>query len=174
LAYFNSILFPHHDVGSGLEAPPDCFPDLHLDEIVTAVTTGNGDDPPGKLFHAPLHKISDVDYRHQVFRDLERQETCEPVQRFVDKMRDTRCEVGRAAKLWHPLQRQGWLAHAIESYCRAIIQRRDDLTGLQLASRGLRSFYGYLADYADSDTFRRLTADTASLHSRCPIGRERI
>jgi DNA mismatch repair protein MutS len=153
-------------VAGGLETPPDCFPDLHLDEIVAAVTTGNVDDPLGKFFYAPLHEISDIDYRHHVFRDLERQEVHEPVQKFVDNLRWTRGEVGRAVKLWHPLQRQGWLAHAIESYCRAIIQLRDDLTGLQLSSQGLRGFYGYLADYAESDTFRKLTAETATVHTQ--------
>jgi DNA mismatch repair protein MutS len=153
-------------VAGGLETPPDCFPDLHLDEIVAAVTTGDVDDPLGKFFYAPLHEISDVDYRHHVFRDLERQEVHEPIQKLVDNMRRTRREVGRAVKLWHPLQRQGWLAHAIESYCRAIIQLRDDLTCLQLSSQGLRGFYGYLADYAKSDTFRKLTAETATVHTQ--------
>jgi DNA mismatch repair protein MutS len=166
LASFSSILFPRHDVASGLDTPPDCFPDLHLDEIVAAVTTGSVDDPLGKFFYAPLREVSDVDYRHQVFRDLERQEAREPIQRFVDNVRRTRREVGRAAKLWHPLQRQGWLAHAVESYCRAITQLRDDIADLQLASQGLRGFSGYLVDYADSDTFRKLTAETADLHTR--------
>jgi DNA mismatch repair protein MutS len=133
-------LFPRLDVASTLETPPDCFPDLHLDEIVAAVTTGNADDPLRKFFYAPLHEISDLDYRHQVFRDLEREQTHEPIQRFVDNMCTTRREAGRAAKLWHPLQRQGWLAHAVESYCRAITQLRDDLASLQLASQGLRGF----------------------------------
>jgi DNA mismatch repair protein MutS len=166
LASFNSILSPRHDVANGFDTPPDCFPDLHLDEIVAAVTTRNVDDSLGKFFYAPLREVSDVDYRHQVFRDLERQEAREPIQGFVDNMRWTRREVGGAAKLWHPLQRQGWLAHAIESYCRAITQLRDDLTSLQLSSQGLRGFYGYLADYAQSDTFRKLTAETATVHTQ--------
>lgn len=167
MASFNSILFPQHEVARSFETPPDCFPDLHLDEIVAAVTTGgNVDDQLGQFFYAPLHEISDVEYRHQVFRDLERQETRDTIQIFVDSMHKARREVGRAAKLWHPLQRQGWLAHAAESYCRAITQLRDDLTALQLASQGLQNFSHYLADYTDSDTFRKLTADTAAVHTQ--------
>jgi DNA mismatch repair protein MutS len=166
MASFNSILFPQHDVASGLDTPPDCFPDLHLDEIVAAVTAGNVDDQLGKLFYAPLHEISDVDDRHQVFRDLERQETCEPIQRFVDSIRATRREIDRAAKLWHPLQRQGWLAHAVESYCRAVMLLHDDLIRVQLDSQGLQDFSNHLYDYADSDTFRKLAADTAAVQDQ--------
>jgi DNA mismatch repair protein MutS len=166
MASFSSILFPEPDAMAGSDAAPDCFRDLHLDEIVAAVTTGAEDDHLKKFFNAPLQAISTIEYRQQVFRDLERPETLEPIQRFVDSMRTTRGEVGRAVKLWHPLQRQGWLAHAVESYCRAITQLRDEITGVQLASQGLRGFSRYLADYTDSDTFRKLTADTAAVHAQ--------
>ena len=161
---FTSILFPDPDATASFDEAPDCFRDLHLDEIVGAVTAGTQNDHLKKFFHAPLHEISDVDYRHQVFHDLDREETREPIQRFVDSMRATRLESDRAGKLWHPLQRQGWLAHAVGAYCQAVTRLRDQLTRLQLNSQGLQSFSDHLIDYADGDTFRKLTADTAAVH----------
>jgi DNA mismatch repair protein MutS len=166
VAPFTSVLFPQGDALAGFEAVPDCFPDLHLDEIVAAVTTGTDNDYLKKFFNAPLRDISAVQYRHRVFRDLERQETRKPIQKFVENMRTIRREIGRADKMWHPLQRQGWLAHAVDAYCRTTTQLRDDLTDVQLSSPGLQGFSGHLADYADSDTFRKLAADTAALHTR--------
>ena len=166
MASFISVLFPGSDATAGCDGEPDCFPDLHLHEIVAAVTTGDVNEHLKKFFNAPLDEVSKVDYRHQVFHDLERQETREPVKRFVDSIRATRHEVGRAVKLWHPLQRQGWLAHGVESYCSAITQLRDGLTGVALASRGLRDFFDHVVEYTDSDTFRTLADDTAKLHAQ--------
>lgn len=161
---FRSILFSGQETEPDSDTAPDCFADLHLDEIVAAVTFGDVNEHLKKFFYAPLHEISTIDYRHQVFHDLEREETREHIQKFVDSIRTTRREVGRAAKLWHPLQRQGWLAHAVESYCKAITQLRDDLTGAQLTSQGLQNFSNHVVNYADSDTFHKLTTDTAALH----------
>ncbi|MGA7466140.1 MAG: DNA mismatch repair protein MutS, partial [Mycobacterium sp.] len=166
MASFISVLFPESDATAGCDGEPDCFPDLHLHEIVAAVTTGDVNEHLKKFFNAPLDEVSKVDYRHQVFHDLERQETREPIQRFVDSLRATRREVGRAAKLWHPLQRQGWLAHGVESYCRAITQLRDGLTGVALASQGLQHLFDHVVEYTDSDTFRTLADDTATLHAQ--------
>jgi DNA mismatch repair protein MutS len=166
MVYFVSVLFPDPESTAGCEGEPDCFPDLHLGEIVAAVAIGDANEHLKKFFNAPLDEVSKVEYRHQVFRDLERQEIREPIQRFADSLRATRREVGRAAKLWHPLQRQGWLVHAVESYCRAITQLRDGLTGVELVSQGLRRFFDHVVDYTDSDTFRTLADDTAALHAQ--------
>ncbi|UQX09750.1 MutS-related protein [Candidatus Mycobacterium methanotrophicum] len=166
MSSFTSILFPGPQAEPDIDAAPDCFADLHLDEIVAAATIGDINEHLKKFFHAPLHEISTIDYRHRLFHDLEREQTREPIQRFVDGIRTTRREVSRAAKLWHPLQQQGWLAHAVESCCGAITQLRDGLTGVELASQGLQSFFDHVVDYTDSDTFRKLTADTAALHTQ--------
>jgi len=165
MASLISVLFPQPDTPGGAEAAPDCFPDLHLDDIVAAVTVGEVNEHLTTFFNTPLREVAAVDYRHQVFHDLQRPHTREPVQKFVDSIRATRREVGRAAKLWHPLQQQGWLAHAVESYCRAVTQLRDDLTGVQLVSQGLQRFVDHVVAYTDSDTFRTLTIDTAALHA---------
>ena len=166
MASFISVLFPEPEATPGCVEEPDCFPDLHLDDIVAAVTAGDVNEHLKKFFNTPLDEVSTVDYRHQVFHDLERRETRQPIQKFVDSIRATRREVGRAAKLWHPLQRQGWLAHAVESYCSAITQLRDGLTGVALSSQGLQHLFDHVVDYTDSDTFRTLTADTAALHAQ--------
>jgi DNA mismatch repair protein MutS len=86
---FSSILFPHQDATANFDATPDCFPDLHLNEIVAAVTAGRTDGHFEKFFYAPLHEVSSVEYRHQVFRDLDRTEVCQPIENLVDRMRST-------------------------------------------------------------------------------------
>jgi DNA mismatch repair protein MutS len=72
--------------------------------------------------------VATVEYRHQVFLDLDRDETRQPIANFVHGMRATRRRLDRAEHVRHPLQQQGWFLGVIESYCEAISLLRDGLS----------------------------------------------
>jgi DNA mismatch repair protein MutS len=163
---FISVLFPKPDATAGCDAAPDCFPDLHLDEIVAAVTAGTENDHLKKFFHTPLFEISIIEYRQQVFRDLEHEGTREPIQRFVDDIRAMRRQLDRATNQWHLLQRQGWFISAVESYCNAITLLRDGLVRVRPTSQGLQAFSDHLVAYSASDNFHNLAADTAAVQAQ--------
>ena len=150
---------------TGVDAAPDCFADLHLDQIIDAATVGHADDHLAQFFYAPLHEVSAVTYRHEVFRDLERDEARRPIEKFVASMRATRREIDRAADVWHPLQKQGWILDAVDTFCRAMATLRGDLAEIELTSRGLRDFAHYVAGYVDSHTFQTLAADAQTLQT---------
>jgi DNA mismatch repair protein MutS len=160
MAGFTSILSPYPDAVVAADTAPDCFPDLHLDDIVAAVTAGQFEYGLDKFFYAPLRDRSIVDHRHQIFRDLDCDPTRRPIQDFVGSMGRMRRRLHRAENLFHPLQRQGWFIDAVEAFCEAVTLLRDDLVRVEPASRGLRDFADYVAHYVDSDTFRTLSADT--------------
>jgi DNA mismatch repair protein MutS len=166
MASFTSILSPHPETTISVEAAPDCLPDLHLDQIIAAVTVGHRDDHLEWFFFAPLHDVSAVEYRHQVFRDLERDEIRQPIENFVAGMRTMRRRLHQAEHLWHPLQRQGWFVYAVETYCDAMAMLRHQLAHVDLSSRGLRDFADHVAHYVDSDTFRTRVADTEAVQAR--------
>lgn len=162
---FASILFPGSGATAGVDgqAVPDCFPDLCLDQIIVAVTAGHPDDHLEQFFYAPLHDVSGVEYRHEVFRDLECDERREPIENFVTGMRTMRRRLHQAEHVWHPLQKQGWFLYAIDTYCGAMKTLRDDLDHIEVASRGLRDFADYVAGYTDSERFQTLSADTQAV-----------
>jgi DNA mismatch repair protein MutS len=166
-----SILFrrPMHAVEE-LTAP-ECFPDLHLDRIVDAIVPGNSDHPLERFFYAPRYDVAEVNFRHEVFRDLERDENRQPIQAFVDGMRTVRDLLQTASKIWHPLQKQGWFVHAVHAYCNALVSLDTDLTGLDVSSHGLRDIADYVADYVDGDGFRRLVDETDTV--RAELGKIR-
>jgi DNA mismatch repair protein MutS len=165
MAGFTSILSPYPDAVVATDAAPDCFPDLHLDDIVAAVTAGHADDQLENFFYAPVGDVSTVDYRHQVFRDLDRGQTRQAIQSFVDGMRVMRRRLDRAQHVWHPLQRQGWFIDAVEAYCAAVESLRNDLARAQPDSSGLRDFADHVTHYVDSETFRALLADTQAVRA---------
>ncbi len=160
MASFISILDPGVDSVSGADGAPDCFADLHLDQIVAAVTARYGGSDIARIFYAPLHQLSAVEYRQRVFRDLENDETRAFVQNFVEGMRAVHGRLHVATNAWHRLQKQGWLIAAVETYCHTVSLLRDSFANVQPHSAGLRDFADHVSQYVDSDAFTSLLADT--------------
>ncbi|OMB93768.1 DNA mismatch repair protein MutS [Mycobacterium colombiense] len=165
---FKSILFMHPDAGAGIDdlTTPECFSDLYLDQIVNDVVRGNADEHLDRYFCLPLHDISAVIYRHDVFRDMERDDVRAPIEAFVRGMRTMRQRLDRAGRLWHPLQRQGWFVYAVEAFCDAVAKLRDELEGTTLSSQGLREFAEYVASYVNSGRFRMLVAEIGDMQAK--------
>lgn len=166
MAGFTSILDPGTGGRRSSSPPPDLFTDLHLDQILAAVTAGYGDSDIASTFCAPLHGLRAVQYRQQVFTDLEDGQTRSAIQKFVDGMRAMRGRLNVARNAWHRLQRQGWLIAAIESYCRTVELLRDELADTPMRSSGLRNFAEHLTGYVDSEVFTTLVAETQTLREQ--------
>jgi DNA mismatch repair ATPase MutS len=165
MARFTSILFPQDGTPKSVEAAPGCFRDLHLDEIIAAVTAGSPDDHVDRFFYVPLHEVSIVEHRHQVFRDLECDEIRQPILNFVDGMRTMRGRLHQAKHLRHLLQRQGWFIYAVQTFCETVALLRGDLARIELTSPGLRDFTRYVVEFVESDAFQSLVSDTQAVQT---------
>jgi DNA mismatch repair protein MutS len=153
-------LFPRGGTPPDVEVPPDCFRDLRLGDIVAAVCEGHLDDRVTRLFYQPLREVSAVEYRHQVFGDLERSEVRQSIKDFTDAMATMRGQLRQAEWVQHRWQRHGWFVRGVSTFCSAVTALRDRLEGSELSSSGLRGIADYLRGYVDSDAFRALVADT--------------
>lgn len=167
MASFKSILFMSPVAGARIDelTAPECFADLYLDQIVNDVVRGNTDEHLDRYFYLPLQEISAVTYRHDAFRDLERDNVRAPIEAFADGMRTMRQRLDRAGRLWHPLQRQGWFVSAVEAFCDAAATLRDELGRTTLSSDGLREFADYLASYVNGDRFQMLVAEIGDMQA---------
>ncbi|MGB7729192.1 MAG: hypothetical protein WBL50_14260 [Candidatus Acidiferrum sp.] len=86
---FQSILFERPDKDSSrevLEAPP-FFGDLHLDQIVEAITTGWKDYNLAPFFYARLNDLDAIAYRQEIMRELEDRVLVEEINAFSRQMR---------------------------------------------------------------------------------------
>lgn len=158
-----SILFPRGSTAHDIDAPPECFRTLHLDDIVTAVCQGNADDRMTRFFYEPLREVSAVEYRHQVFGDLEHSEVRRTITDFTDAMDTMRGQLRQAEWVQHQWQRHGWFVHAVHTFCDAATVLRDDLVHRELSSTGLREFVAHLSGVVNSATFRTLASDTTAV-----------
>jgi DNA mismatch repair protein MutS len=162
---FDSILFTHPRDDTADLAPPECFADLHLDQIVDAIARGNVQDSLKTYFYAPLHDLRAVHYRHEIFADLQSDAIRQPLASFVNDMKTMDHHLERAETIHHRLQQQRWFLDAVRGYCNALRCLRQNLSWADVSSRGLTHFAEYLAEYVDDAPFQALLAETEAVQA---------
>jgi DNA mismatch repair protein MutS len=162
---FHSILFARAEDSRKKETPeaPGFFVDLNLDQIIDAITVGRQAYHLQPFFYTPLHHIDEITYRHEILRDLENHTLLEHLRSFAQKMRAMRERLAQADKLHYAYQKEGWFVDAVEIYCDAVTCLQHDLSLVDVRSRGIVALRDYATDYASSDRFTALLAETQQL-----------
>lgn len=161
---FESILFETiEDRPSINPEQPDFFVDLNLDQVVEAVVKGREEYDLKPFFWHPLKRKNAIEYRHEVMRELEKQELTQIVEAFAKRMRTMRDYLTRCNRLSYYLQKNRWFLDAVDVYCDAVGTLYSDLAAAELESRGFLAFREYLKSYANSETFTSLRDKTRRL-----------
>jgi DNA mismatch repair protein MutS len=172
---FFSILFDGRDPDLTLDGTePDYFGDLHLDDIVAAVTSGRDRYDLKPYFHLRLRDTATIEYRHDVFRDLESEGVLAAVRAFAKDMLAVGERLDRIRKTHYHYEQERWFLDAGAAYCSAVAQLEHDLAGVELRSGALRSFGEFLGGYVGSSTFAELAADTERVTSELGSVRYRL
>lgn len=165
---FHSILFERvdADISPPADEAPAFFADLHLDQIVEAITTDSKDYNLKPFFHASLHDLNAVTYRQEVFRELEDSVLLEEIRAFSQQMRTMHKRLEQAKKFeYYRHTSQRCFLGAAETYCAAVERLSQWLAALDLNSRALCGLRAYLTEYIRSNSFRRLVTQTHKLQS---------
>jgi DNA mismatch repair protein MutS len=157
---FQSILFDRESGVEGAAGEPDFLADLHLDQVVAALTGGHEEYDLASLFHRSLHDVEAVQYRHHVLGDLEHNSVARAVRAFAAGMQQMRQHLALLAKLHYARQQQRWFLEAVSVYNRTVRDLHEQLVGLELRSRAFLGLRDYLSRYVESDAFATLTQDT--------------
>lgn len=159
------VLFDQQeDRVAALEAkPPDCFLDLHLDQIVDAVIKTREAYNLRPFYSAPAQTLDSIRYRHEVFSDLSDAAVHGAVVRFSDAMRDVRSYLTLVTKLSARYHKEGWLLQTIQKYCNAVTALVNEFAQLPLRARGFVAFHDYIALYVRSADFVTLHDEAESL-----------
>jgi DNA mismatch repair protein MutS len=147
----------------GGQPEPAFFRDLNLDQVCACVTAGREQYDLVPFFRAPLRDAAAVRYRHEVLRDLEKQETAGGVITFAERMRAVRDSLAQARKLRYRYQKESWFLAAARDYCAAVSALADALGQAELVSRGFTAFREYLNRYAASAAFASLIGESAEV-----------
>jgi hypothetical protein len=160
------IVFDDVDAGPERQKQPPFFGDLHLDQVVEAVTAGRDEYDLKPLFYTPLDRVEAIAYRHGVLEDLEDERLRAAVDEFAKAMRSVRTSLERAAALRYRYEQGGWFLEAVGAYCRAVAAFRSELAGIDLRSRALLAFRDHVDAYAASEGFLTLLTDASALEQR--------
>lgn len=162
---FHSILFPGTEISISEEAPaePSFFADLHLDQIVEAITANKQEYNLKPFLYAPLKDVGTIKYRQEIMRDLENPSLSEHIRVFAQQMRTMREYLALADKLYYQYEKERWFLEAIGVYCSAVSGLLRALTHEDLRSTGLVAFREYLTQYVNSGQFTSLLAEVESL-----------
>jgi DNA mismatch repair protein MutS len=155
---FQSILFEisadgNGGAGSGV---PEFFHDLHLDQIVDAITAGREEYNLKPFFYTRLTDLAAIAYRQEIMRDLEAEPLFESIKSFSNQMREMRHHLAAVQSWSYKYAKERWLLDAVETYCEAVMKLRRDLERGAPHSRGMRDFQDYLAQHVQSESFTLL------------------
>jgi hypothetical protein len=163
----HSMLFenPADSAANAATTEPGFFGDLHLDQIVDAITAGRQEYDLKPFFYAALHSIDAIEYRHEIFRELENKALYDCVVAFEKKMQVMRAHLARAKKLYYDYQKERFSLDSMILYCEAVEELARDLAKIGTRSRAFTAFRGYLSGYVQSDAFTSLLSEAREILS---------
>jgi DNA mismatch repair protein MutS len=137
--------------------------DLNLDQIIDAVAAGREEYNLKSFFYTPLNDIGTIKYRQEVSQDLENATLLDNIKSFAQKMIVMRRYLAMIEKLYYKYHQEGWFLETVIIYCDAVKCLAYDLSQVELKSAGLLAFREYVTNYAASDGFTSLLAETKKL-----------
>jgi DNA mismatch repair protein MutS len=152
-----SILFEQPEAaGVPSSAPPGYFDDLNLDLVVAAIMEGHSGLGLEGLLWTPLDSRDDVQFRQEVFQDLDGTLMLTRLMEFTDAMGTVRGRLARSRRAQHACEQQRRHLDAAVAYCNAVLALNEAVRAYGPRSRGLRRLGAYLLTYAGSESFRDL------------------
>jgi len=161
-----SILFvdPESDRGPQEGDEPAYASDLHIDQIVQAITAGRAEYGLEPFFYQHLGDADTIHFRHEVFRDLESKAIFGLLTTFSEGMGQVRKFLSWAAALPNRHQKNGWFLEATRTYCEAVTRLGDGLASAEVTSRGLRGIQEYVSGYLVSEGFLSVATEAERLN----------
>jgi DNA mismatch repair protein MutS len=158
---FRSILFDGDIDVAGAE--PAFFADLNLDQVVEAVVAGRDEYELKPFFYMALRDVGAVEYRHEIFRDLEASEVRAAVRAFAGEMQQVRRYLTLAKNQHYKYEKEHWFLDGAAVYCSAVSALGDALIDRELGSRGFQGLRDHLTTYTTSECFTSLKSEVHSV-----------
>ncbi|MBU3928558.1 MAG: DNA mismatch repair protein MutS [Bacteroidetes bacterium] len=162
---FQSILYKTNDNHLSLSTLdiPECFEDLNLNQVIDTITSQKNEYNLKPFFYSPLNDLDTINYRQEVFRDLESDSLLKSIKSFAEKMAIVRRYLDMIHKLNYRNHQQGWFLEAAIVYCDAIKTISSNLSQAQIQSQGLLGLRDYLNSYVQTSHFSDLLSKTTEV-----------
>lgn len=142
----------------------DLFVDLNLNQIINAVVSEKEDEYHLKTFlHMPLQFKDDILYRQEIMQDLEDSRLFRFIQLFAKGMHDMREQLPQEKKHYYKYQGERLFLDAAKLYCDIVRELADNLSLINLQSRGFLALREYVNGYIQSERFTVLCNEAEKL-----------
>lgn len=135
--------------------PPPCLADLHLDDVIEAVTDASN-ELQRSVWNTPCDDLTVLDFRQAVVADLLRPDLRDAVQAFVDAVSRERRTAESSRLLAFRLPADLGRAESIARFADEMSTAAERLAVLDPGSAGLKQLATHLVAYTVSDDFRQL------------------
>ncbi|MFH2040505.1 MAG: DNA mismatch repair protein MutS [Chloroflexota bacterium] len=156
---FDSILFDKNSLQRESTEQPPYFTDLNLDQVIDAINSRKQEYNLKLYFYTTLRDAETINYRHEVFQDMEAEYLLVHIKAFAEKLIIVRRYLGLVEKLDFNFHKKGWFLEAALVYCEAVSELGSNLDQAEITSRGFLAFRDYLMNYINSDGFRLLQTE---------------
>ena len=154
---FKSIL-DLREKEDGSDRPREAFyQDLNLDYIIKRICLEWEEDVSRFYYYLPADEACE-NYRREVFADVKKDGVYESLCGFVERMQLWKEAAEKKEKVRSLLQKELWHIGGAKYYCDAFLTLEKELSGLELGSRGMKEFMGYLRECLKEESFRSLCA----------------
>ncbi|MBS0326429.1 MAG: DNA mismatch repair protein MutS [Proteobacteria bacterium] len=161
--FFSIVWRCERDAVAETRDEPEYFRDLALDRIVDPIVAEWKDYDLAPFFYTRLDDVDAIGWRHEVFRDLECDETLAAVRAFSGRMRTVGMRLTHAAKAHYRYEKERLHLEAARHYAETVEELLPRLSAAALGSRGMRAFRTWLAAYAQSPAFLALKSEVRAV-----------
>ena len=162
-----SILFNNYEWhGDHQTEMPAFFTDLNLDQLVDQISSSKTDYDLKSYFYEMLNDLDSINYRQEVFKDLEDADLLNTINSFSRKMLDMRHHLQMINGLYYLYHKQGWFLEAVTEYIEAVETFASKLSTPTIQSRGLLAFREYFSHYVKLPDFNVMKNDLKEIKFR--------
>ena len=162
-----SVLFPGPEQPTGApgDVDPDCFTDLHLDQVVDRLNPA-GQVDLRSVFRQRLTTVASVEARQRVFADLDRDAgLLSGLRRFADALGPVQQALEVASGPSYERERDGWYLEAARRYLGCVGELAALLRDRSGLGTALRQVAAHTVTLVDGAALRGLQDDAAAAHA---------
>lgn len=141
----------------------DMEKDLNLDRMFYELAIGNHREAVMKVLQTPLTSRQEIEYRQQIFQDLEQKELFCGIESFCKSMDQVDHQINSSKRLVYDEQRSSLYLNIVNQYCNGVDEFYRVMNSYPIKSQGLQAFLTCLNRYVESDTYQMLRSESREL-----------
>lgn len=146
-----------------VKLPDDTIKDLHIDELISEITSVKKEYQLEDYFFTPLRDLDTIHYRQEISKNIEKANVFEALKFFGNLMSKVHSMTKLINELYYEENKYGWLLEAVLTYCNVLYSLNNLLNSKEITASGLKLLGEYLSKYISSEAFQNMSSEAKRL-----------